>query len=52
MLQSEEWKVDAQTSAYFTRGKWLQWKTPNKAPIKGAGYKPLIRAAFEYPGEG
>ena len=42
MLQSEAWKVDAKTTAYFTRGKWFQWKTPNKAPIKGVGYKPTF----------
>jgi len=32
--------------------KMVTVKTLNRAPIKGVGYKPLIRAAFEYPGEG
>jgi len=50
MLHCEAWKVDAKTAAYFARRKWLQWKTPNRAPIKGEGYKSLITAAFEYPG--
>jgi len=39
-------------TAYFTRGNWLQWKTPNRAPNKEVGYKPLVRAACQYPGEG